>query len=85
MNTAEMWLQAQKDGKIYETPDGDIAYSKDMGLVNKYDFNKPWNLDAWKYWDGKGLDELINNEWEEMDNIYTIEEAEEKFGIKIRI
>lgn len=84
MNTAEMWLQAQKDGKTYEVVDGDIAYSKEMGLVDKCDFNRPWNLDAWKYWNERGLDELINNEWGEMDNIMTIEEAEEKFGIKIR-
>jgi hypothetical protein len=84
MNTAEMWLKAQNDGKIYECIDGDIAYSKDMGLVDKDDFNKPWGLEAWGHCGAKGLDELMTNcKWEVMKNTMTIEEAESKFGIKI--
>ena len=47
MNTAEMWLKAQEDGKIYECINGDIAYSKAMGLVDKDDFNKVWKLANW--------------------------------------
>ena len=47
MNTAEMWIKAQQDGKIYECVNGDIAYSKDRGLVEKYDLKTPWNLDSW--------------------------------------
>lgn len=85
MNTAEMWLKAQKDGKTYECIEGDIAYSKTMGMVDKYDFNEPWCLDAWKEEREEGLDSLMNCEWKEMDNVMTIEEAEQKFGIKIVI
>ena len=83
MNTAEMWLKAQNDGKIYECVGEDIAYSKDMGLVDKDDFNRPWCLDAWEYKKQYGLDDLMSCKWQEMDNTMTIEEAELKFGIKI--
>ena len=83
MNTAEMWIKAQKDGKIYECVDGDIAYSRDFGLVDKYDFNYPWNLDAWKANGARGIDVLLSDEWKEMDSVMTKEEAEERFGIKI--
>lgn len=83
MNTAEMWLKAQFDGKIYECVNGDIAYSKDRGLVDKYDLNTPWGLEAWEHKKNRGIDELMICEWEEMNNIMTIEEAEERFGIKI--
>ena len=83
MNTAEMWLKAQKDNKIYECIDGDMAYSKKMGLVDKYDFSAHWGLDAWKSNGAKGIDYLLNCQWSEMDNAMTIEEAEQKFGIKI--
>lgn len=83
MNTAEMWLKAQEDGKFYHCIDGDIAYSKQYGLTDKCDFNYAWNLNAWKNCDERGLDELLSCEWEEMNNVMTIEEAEERFGIKI--
>lgn len=81
MNTAQMWIKAQSDGKIYECIDGDIAYSKDRGLVEIYDMNSPWPLDAWS---GKhGFDDLMNCQWEEMKNVMTIKEAEARFGIVI--
>ena len=83
MNTAEMWLKAQEDGKVYHCIHGDIAYSKQYGLTDKYDFNYAWGLEAWKDYKQRGLDNLMNCEWEEMDNVMTIEEAEERFGIKI--
>lgn len=83
MNTAEMWLKAQKDGKTYECIDGDIAYSKDMGLVDKWDFNEPWNLEAWKEEEEHGFDCLMECKWQVMDNVMTVEEAEQRFGIKI--
>lgn len=82
MNTAEMWLKAQNDGKIYENIDGELAYSKDRGLIDKYNFTT-WMLGAWD-WEGKNaLDSLMNCRWRVMDNVMTIEEAEEKFGIRI--
>ena len=83
MNTAEMWLKAQEDGKTYECINGDMAYSKVYGLVCKYDFDEDWNLDAWKENGAKGIDYLLSCKWEEMNNVMTIKEAEEKFGIKI--
>ena len=82
MNTAEMWIKAQNDGKIYECIDGYIAYSKDKGLIDKYDFT-PWKLGAWDWEEQNGLDSLMNCKWEEMNNVMTIEEAEERFGIVI--
>lgn len=85
MNTAEMWLKANKDGKIYECIDGDIAYSKDMGLVDKDDFKKPWSIHAWDYRMERCLDDIMSCEWREMNNVMTVEEAEQKFGIKIVI
>lgn len=83
MNTAEMWLKAQENGKIYECINGDIAYSKDMGLVEKDDFRCYWGLESWEHEKGEGLDSLMNCEWEEMGNVMTIQEAEQKFGIRI--
>lgn len=83
MNTAEMWAKAQNDGKIYECIDGDMAYSKKYGLTDKYNFFEPWGLDAWRAYKERGLDELINCEWQEMGNVMTIKEVEERFGVKI--
>lgn len=83
MNTAEMWLKAQKDGKIYECIDGDIAYSKQYGLTDKYNFTYPWGLENWKDLGYRGIDDLLNSMWQEMKNVMSIEEAEERFGIKI--
>jgi hypothetical protein len=82
MNTAEMWIKAQHDGKTYECIDGDIAYSKDSGLIDKYYFT-PWKLGSWDLKGQNGLDGLMNCQWEEMKNVMTIEEAEKRFGVKI--
>ena len=82
MNTAEMWLKAQKDGKIYECINGDIAYSKELGLVGKDDFDA-WGLDSWGS-GAHGIDDFLGNcKWEEMGVVMTIKEAEKKFGIRI--
>ena len=85
MNTAEMWLKAQEDGKIYECINGDIAYSKAIGLVDKDDFNKVWKLSNWDCDRAKALDSLLGDcEWREMPiKIMTKAEAEKKFGIRI--
>lgn len=72
MNTAEMWTKAQEDGKTYECIDGDIAYSSEMGLVDKWKFDNPWGLEAWGYRKQHGIDDLMNCEWEEMDNVMTL-------------
>ena len=85
LNTAEMWLKAQKDGKIYECINGDIAYSKAMGLVDKDNFNVVWQLSNWDCDRAKALDNLLGGcEWREMPiQIMTKREAEVEFGIRI--
>ena len=85
MNTAEMWLKAQEDGKIYECINGDIAYSKAMGLVDKDNFNKVWQLSNWDCDRAKALDNLLGGcEWREMPiTIMTKHDAEVEFGIRI--
>ena len=85
MNTAEMWLKAQEDGKIYECINGDIAYSKAIGLVDKDDFNKVWKLSNWDCDRAKALDSLLGDcEWREMPiKIMTKHEAAVEFGIRI--
>ena len=85
MNTAEMWLKAQEDGKIYECIKGDIVYSKEIGLVDKDDFNKVWKLSNWDCDRAKALDSLLGDcEWREMPiKIMTKHEAAVEFGIRI--
>ena len=85
MNTAEMWLKAQEDGKIYECINGDIAYSKAMGLVDKDNFNVVWQLSNWDCDRAKALDNHLGGcEWREMPiTIMTKHEAEVEFGIRI--
>lgn len=78
MNTAEMWLKAQKDGKAYVSNDAFAVYSKEMGLVEKSSFDDEIDLGGFP-----SMDDLMTCEWEEMDNVMTIEEAELKYGIKI--
>lgn len=87
MNTAEMWIKAQEDGKTYECVNGNIAYSKENGLFDKITFDG-WPLNAWDCYGACGLDKLLGDcewcEWEEIpSNIMTKAEAEEKFRIKI--
>ena len=85
LNTAEMWLKAQEDGKIYECINGDIAYSKAMGLVDKDNFNVVWQLSNWDCDRAKALDNLLGGcEWREMPiKIMAKHEAEVEFGIRI--
>ena len=85
LNTAEMWLKAQEDGKIYECINGDIDYSKAIGLVDKDDFNKVWKLSNWDCDRAKALDSLLGDcEWREMPiKIMTKHEAAVEFGIRI--
>lgn len=83
MNTAEMWLKAQEDGKTYECINGDIAYSKENGLFDKITF-EGWLLKAWDCYGACGLDKLLGGcEWREWEEVMTKAKAEEKFGIKI--
>lgn len=83
MNTAQMWLAAQEDGKTYECTNGDIAYSKKVGLVHKDDLQKTWNLGRWDMMGAGALDGLLGDcEWAEMKTM-TKAEAEKKLGVHI--
>lgn len=88
LNTAEMWLKAQTDGKQYWS--GDVLYSKATGLVAADDFEHPWSVSAWMSSNTgrdavrRELDELMNEQWEEVKILtMTKAEAEAKLGVKI--
>lgn len=74
MNTAEMWLKAQMDGKTYYW--GDLKYQKDIGMVAIED-GSSWPMSAWL-----SFDYLMNGKWEPYQTM-TKSEAEAKFNIKI--
>lgn len=75
MNTAEMWLKAQVNGKVYRS--NDVGYSKNTGFIDFWDGSK-WpvtcvdTIDAIFSWDN----------WEEVKTI-TKAQAEAKLGMKI--
>ena len=88
LNTAEMWLKAQNDGKTYRT--GVVLYSKKTGLVDMSASDMPWSITAWaaNKDDIEGqkheLDELMNEKWVEYDMPTMIrEKAEALLGVKI--
>lgn len=86
MNTAEMWLKAQEDGKQYRCCD--VLYSKDTGLVAAEDFKHKWSVKAWANNSDidicREFDNLMNESWKEVIiPTITRAEAESKFGVKI--
>ena len=77
MNTAEMWLKAQEDGKMYRS--ADLAYSKKTGFVDSIDFERLWPITAFG-----SIDRIFQlDDWEEEAKTMTKAEAEEKLGVKI--
>ena len=74
MNTPEMWIKAQEDGKPYYCYG--IKYQKNIGLV-EIATEKPLPLSVWN-----SLDELMEEEWKRYQTM-TKSEAEAKFNIKI--
>ena len=77
MTTADMWTLAQKNNKVYVADD--MAYSKKYGFTSAYDFT-----DEWKPENFDSIEDIMTiNNWEEMSNIMTKAEAEEKFNIHI--
>ena len=81
MNTAEMWLKAQEDGKTYIVKQKTLAYSKERGLFYVTDLTSYNYLKDFKNWK---FDQLLSLEWTEMsETIMTKAEAEKKYGIKI--
>ena len=76
LNTAEMWLKAQEDGKTYIVKQQTLCYSKQRGLF--YATNCHSNFNNFT------LDKFLSLEWTEMrEEIMTKAEAETKFGIRI--
>ena len=78
MKTAEMYVLAQVNGKIYYSKDADAIYSKEWGLVEKGNIDSDIDLGSFG-----SLENLMESTWEEMTNIMSKVEAEEKFGIVI--
>lgn len=77
MNTAEMWIEAQKTNKTYQC--GDIAYQKDIGFVGSDDF-----ADKMYAEDGEDFEDLLKlDNWVLVKDVYTRAGAEAKFNIKI--
>ena len=74
MNTAEMYLAAQKNGKTYRC--NDVLYSVSTGMVDRHD-GSAWPMDAFE-----DFDELMRYQWHD-DVTMTRKEAEEKLGVRI--
>ena len=77
MNTAEMWLKAQEDGKIYYSKDADALYSKEIGLVEEGDISQKVSMG-----DFPTFEHLMKSKWEEV-KVMSKAEAEKKYGIRI--
>ena len=77
LNTAEMWLKAQEDGKTYYSKKADALYSKEFGLVEERDISLEVSMG-----DFPTFEHLMRSEWEEV-KVMTKAEAEKKYGIRI--
>ena len=76
LNTAEMWLKAQENGKTYIVKQQTLCYSKQRGLFHATNCHSNFNNFT--------LDKFLSLEWTEMsETIMTKAEAEKKFGIRI--
>lgn len=81
LNTAEMWLKAQEDGKTYIVKQQTLCYSKQRGLFYSTDLTSYNNLSNFNNFT---VDRFLSLEWQEMqEEIMTKAEAETKFGIRI--
>ena len=76
LTTAEMWLKAQEDGKMYVN--NDVLYSKACGFVDIDDL-KPWPIEC-----VPSIESIFNwDGWHEYGFCMTKAEAEKKYGIRI--
>ena len=76
MNTAEMWLKAQEDGKTYIC--NSVLYNKKTGFISATEL-KPWPISAFD-----NIENLMEAQWSlHQEEIMTKAEAEKKFGIRI--
>lgn len=78
MNTAEMWIKAQEDGKTYLLMNEKIKifYKKDKGFFDQ----DGWSISLDRFND---INSLMNRKWQETMPALTKSEAEAKFNIKI--
>lgn len=82
MNTAEMWIEAQKTGDTYDCIGGDVSYSKKLGLHDRHSKEK-WELWAWDN-NSRPFDELMNCEWKVNDAVrMTKKEVLKKFNVEV--
>ena len=80
LNTAQMWLKAQEDGKAYIVEQGTISYSKERGLFypNSYELCDLINFRKWS------INDFMNLQWTEIhEKTITRSEAEKQLGVKI--
>ena len=77
MNTAEMWLKAQEDGKTYYSKKAEALYSKEFGLVEEENISQKVSMGDFPI-----FEHLMQSEWEEV-KVMSKAEAEKKYGIKI--
>ena len=77
LNTAEMWLKAQEDGKTYYSKEADALYSKEIGLVEEGDISQKVSMG-----DFPTFEHLMKSKWEEV-KVMSKAEAEKKYGIRI--
>ena len=76
MNTAEMWLKAQEDGRTYIC--NSVLYNKKTGFISATSLD-PWPISAFD-----SIDTLMEAQWSlHQEEIMTKAEAEKKFGIRI--
>ena len=76
LNTAEMWLKAQEDGKTYIC--NSVLYNKKTGFISAIEL-KPWPISAFD-----NIDTLMEAKWSLFqEEIMTKAEAEKKYGIRI--
>lgn len=76
MNTAEMWLKAQENGKTYIC--NSVLYNKKTGFISATGL-KPWPISAFD-----NIENLMKAQWSlYQEEIMTKAEAEKKFGIRI--
>ena len=76
MNTAEMWLKAQEDGKTYIC--NSVLYNKKTGFISATSLD-PWPISVFD-----SIDTLMESQWSlHQEEIMTKAEAEKKYGIRI--
>lgn len=77
MNTAEMYIKANENGKAYYSESVDAFYSKEFGLVEAEDTTQKVQIG-----DFPTFEYLMQREWEEVKAM-TKAEAEKKYKIRI--